>query len=302
MPSINKLINYNLATSTDGANAGFFKNLVFLGDESTINTGSSTWDNKLPYGLPDADLYGTASYARSGSAGFEFNGTTNYVTWDTGSFFALNPTDGLVNDGYTLSVTLTPDNSTIPYTGFGGGAINIHRPYALWQPNEIQTVGYLPGIQLNDVCPGGGQKSYWVNYGQVFGGQTPYLRNRTYYDAAPDLNLNLVFVFSGATEAQGPDVTSYVNGVQTGYDSLPLSQTLPNIFLAQFGKRLSASTGDSSIADDRNTNCGSVSSNLPFFNFKGYVRDFAIWNRPLVGAEVEIVYRTLNRFSEINNS
>ena len=300
MPSVNVLRFVNLSTSVDSN--GFNKNLVFWGDETTINSGSGTWNNKLPYGLPNATLAGSG-YARSGSAGFAFDGSTNYVQWNTGSFSALTPNSGLVGDGYTLSVTLTPDNSTISYSGFGGGAINIYRPYALWQPTLSQNpsnVGYLPGIQMNDVCPGGGQKSYWVNYTADYLGQTPYVRNFTYYDSVPDLNLNLVFVFSAQSASQGPKVTSYINGVAIT-TSFPLTWPLPYYFLTQFGKSLSASTGDSSIADDRNTNCGSVSTDLPFFNFKGYVRDFAIWNRPLASGEVFNAYKILNSYSRLNN-
>lgn len=304
MPSINKLINYNLATSVE--NNGFLKNLAFWGDESTIDSGSMTWNNKLPYGIGNATLYGSGSnYSRSGSVGFEFDGSSNYVTWNTSSFFDLNPDDGLVGDAYTLSVTLTPDNSTIPYSEFG---INMYRPMALWQPTLTQNdfnVGYLPGIQLNDVCPGGPQKSYWVNYNSTYGGQTPYRRNQTYYSYSsdPNYNLNLIFVFTGVTQSQGPSVLAYVNTVSSGFTSLPLSWPYPGYpFFGQFGKKLSESTGGGSIADDRNTQCGSVSSNLPFFNFKGYVRDFAIWNKPLTQSEVNVAYRTLNRYSEINNS
>jgi hypothetical protein len=298
MPSVNVLRFTNLSTATDANGGGFTKNLVFWGDEATINSGSNKWDNKLPYGLPDADLFGTG-YARSGSAGYLFDGSTNYVKWDTGSFDALTPNDGLVGDGYTVSVTLTPDNSTIPYSEF---SINIYRPYALWQPTLTQNafnVGYLPGIQFNDVCPGGPQKSYWMKYG----GGDEYRRNFTYYDSAPDLNLNLVFVFSKQQQAFGPVVKSYINGNINGYDGgIRLDKPLPpNFYMQQFGKALSASTGDGSIADDYNTNCGSVSSNLPFFNFKGYVRDFAIWNRALAPGEVKNAYTILNSYSRKNN-
>jgi hypothetical protein len=301
MPSVNVLRFTNLSTAVDSN--GFTKNLVFWGDEATINSGSSTWDNKLPYGLPDASLIGSG-YARSGSAGFAFDGSTNYVQWNTGSFSSLNSNSGLVGDGYTISVTLTPDNSTISYTGFGGGAINIYRPYALWQPTLTQNpsnVGYLPGIQMNDACPSGGQKSYWMLYNSG----DAYLRNSSYYDwnGAPDLNLNLVFVFSKQQQAYGPVVNSYINGVFNPQQAdKRLDKPLPpNFYMQQFGKALSASTGDSSIADDYNTNCGGVSSNMPFYNFKGYVRDFAIWNRALAPGEVKNAYTLLNAYSRKNN-
>ena len=54
MPSVNVLRFVNLSTSVDSN--GFNKNLVFWGDETTINSGSGTWNNKLPYGLPNATL------------------------------------------------------------------------------------------------------------------------------------------------------------------------------------------------------------------------------------------------------
>jgi hypothetical protein len=296
----NKLLNKpQCLDDSSGAGGLTTKNLVFWGDESSIDSGSLKWDNRWPYGLPDADLRGTVvgSYIKSGSVGFSFNGTNNYVAWNTGSFKALTTNDGLIDDGYTLSVTMTPTLETISYSGFGGGPISIYQPMALYSPaiTPINQLGYQQ-MYINDACPGGGQQSYFINYVALEQG---FERNTYYYNTVPIYNMNFTFVFFNVND--GYEVSVYLNG-ELNITSGNLNYSAAELFLQQFGLTNFSSTGDSSIADNRDTNCGGVSSNMPFTNYKGYVRDFLIYNRPLSAIEIYKNQRALDRWSEINNS
>lgn len=295
MPSRNTNRNWNLASSYIAGNSGYggltTANLLFWGDESTFNSGSNLWENKLPYGLPDGELNGSgsASWERSGSVGFNMNGS-NWIQFDRNQFLSSS----YVGDGYTLSVTVSPSYQQITY---GGGSI--YQPMALWSPSATPYTSY-PYMYINDACPGGpstfATRTLFINY---FGPQSPWARNTDVYTNTDAQNLNFTFVFKDVDGNYNIDW--YLNGVFIRGGSF-FNWGATTTFMQYFGRTSSTTTGDSSAADDRSSSCAGLTTNMPFTNFKGYIRDILIYNRPLAAVQVYQNYNALNRWSQINNS
>ena len=283
MPSINKLVNYNLATSVDtGAGGGGVnpRNLLFYGNRGSYSSGSATWN----------DLSGNGNHAYvsgsnltpTGSLGFIFNGTTNYLEWPTFEGFT---TSSCVDGGYTIQMTFQPDPTTVL-----SGSYNTT---ALWDSGFGYVGGTgLMGIYLNDGlnAPPDSQ--------QTQGELITSSGNRGFYVyGISELRIpiqNAAWSFTQAAPIDGPPMkwnyyiptvqkTSFTNGnlVTTNNGKIPIRT---------FGKLIYASTGLTGQLNPQNL----------FYNpYKGIVRDILIYNRALTEEEI---YRNSLALNAINNT
>jgi hypothetical protein len=144
MPSINRLSNYNLATSVDSRGGQVNqRNLFFYGDRGSYSSGSATW-NDLSGNGNDALVSGS-TLVPTGSLGYVFNGTNNSLTWANGGFTTASCIEG----GFTIQMTFQPDPADV-----------LTSPYnttALWNNLSGMTTGSgFSGIYFNDGQTGGG--------------------------------------------------------------------------------------------------------------------------------------------------
>jgi hypothetical protein len=279
MPSINKLINYNLATSVDTGGGGVNpKNLLFYGNRGSYSSGSATWN----------DLSGNGNHAYvsgsnlvpTGSLGFVFNGTTNYLEWPTFEGFT---TSSCVDGGYTIQMTFQPDTATV-LTGS-------YDTTAMWDSGFGYVGGQgLMGIYLND----GLNPSGAPTQGELI--TSAGVRGFYVYGAPELLNpiQNVAWSFVQDTDPlQGPmrwnyyiptfQKASFTNGnlVTTNSGKIPIRS---------FGKLIYASTGLTGQLNPQNL----------FYNpYKGIVRDILIYNRALTEEEI---YRNSLALNSINAS
>jgi hypothetical protein len=139
MPSINRLSNYNLATSVDSRGGQVNqRNLFFYGNRGSYSSGSATWFD-LSGNANNAAVSGS-TLVPTGSLGYVFNGVNNSLYWANGGF----TTGSCVDGGFTIQMTMQPDPADV-----------LTSPYnttALW--NNISNTGPsgsgFSGIYFND--------------------------------------------------------------------------------------------------------------------------------------------------------
>lgn len=280
MPSINKLVNYNLATSVDTRGGQVNpKNLLFYGNRGSYSSGSATW-NDLSGNGNNAYVSGSA-LTPTGSLGFIFNGTDNYLEWPTFEGFT---TSSCIDGGYTIQMTFQPDPTTVL-----SGSYNTT---ALWDSGFAYVGGQgLMGIYLNDGVNGTTQTQ-----GELItssGNRHLYIYNvdelRT-----PIQTVAWSFV-QDSNPLQGPMRWNYY---MPSYQKISVTNgnlvTTNNgkIPIRTFGKLIYASTGT--------TGQGTPSPSNLFYNaYKGIVRDILIYNRALTEEEI---YRNYLALDAINNT
>jgi hypothetical protein len=300
MPSINKLMNYNLATSVDNGGVGggaiVSQNLWYWGDESSINTGSGYWEDK-GIGGNDAVLNGTtSSFTNSGSLGVAFNGTDNWLNWNTSTFADIE-------DGYTIQFTFSPSWALSTINGYADSL----KTFSLWnsETNNATNIG-TPQMSINDLCPNGAPicgcgttSTNTILMADYNVSSTAVNRNTYVYAPTGSTNINLAFVFTAVSASSGGGatgglVTTYLNGV-AGSTFSPMNYD--NKFLiANFGKPTFTAIDSSQVP----TSCGGP-TNPPLNYFYGAVRDMLIYQRPLTGNEVLKNYYGVNAIADLNN-
>ena len=103
MPSINQLVNYNLATSVDSRGGAVNqRNLFFYGDRRSYSSGSATWVDLSGNGN-NAAVSGS-TLVPTGSLGYVFNGTNNSLSWVNGGF----TTDSWLESSFMCDRTRPP--------------------------------------------------------------------------------------------------------------------------------------------------------------------------------------------------
>lgn len=279
MPSINKLVNYNLATSVDTGGGGVNpRNLLFYGNRGSYSSGSAKWLDLSGNGN-DAYVSGS-NLTPTGSLGFVFNGTTNYLEWPTFEGFT---TSSCVDGGYTIQMTFQPDTATVL-----SGSYNTT---ALWDSNFGYIGGQgLMGIYLNDgldpngtptqgelITSSGIRGNYIYGYNEL---KTPIQNVAwSFYQAAPLQGPPMAWNYYIPTVQKA----SFTNGnqVTTNGGEIPIRT---------FGKLIYQSTGLTGQLNPQNL----------FYNpYKGIVRDILIYNRALT---VEEIYRNSLALNAINAS
>ena len=270
MPSINRLSNYNLATSVDSRGGQVNqRNLWFYGDRGSYSSGSATWVDLSGNGH-NASVSGS-TLVPTGSLGYVFNGTNNSLTWADGAFTTASCVDG----GFTIQMTIQPDPADV-----------LTSPYnttAMWN----NTTGYVggqgfSGIYFNDGQLGGGSPGPT----QAFQFNTAGLRSQYIYGNQvmetgiktvawtfyPDANTTGSMLFDYyISDFQVP---SYTNGTAVAFAG-GLTPT------KNFGSKIYAQTGPSAPL-------------WTYFDYKGIVRDILIYNRALTEQEVYRNYIALN--------
>ena len=120
-----------------GGGAIVSQNLWYWGDESSINTGSGYWEDK-GIGGNDAVLNGTiSSFTNSGSLGVAFNGTDNWLNWNTSSFADIE-------DGYTIQFTFSPSWALSTINGYA----NSLKTFSLWNSETNNFSQLINAIRL----------------------------------------------------------------------------------------------------------------------------------------------------------
>lgn len=287
MPSRNVLRNFNLSTSTSGGGGGgtfggiVSANLWYWGDMSSYDSGSQQWLDKSG-NEHHADVSGSA-LSRSGSLGFEFNGTDNVLSWP--SPYESFTTSSCVNGGYTVQMTFYPDSGSVL-----GGSQNTT---ALWDSRTSYVGGTgLQGIYLNDGLDASpsptqtqgfdfsadGQRSFYV-YGKQYFTQ-PLTVAWQFTPTSVALQAPYLFNYYIPSVQQSP----FTNGQSVGYQESKAP-------FATFGKRIFNSTGT----------FGQNGVNKTYFNYKGLVRDILIYKRALTQYEIYQNYIALNNWNTLNN-
>ena len=269
MPSINQLVNYNLATSVDSRGGAVNqRNLFFYGDRGSYSSGSATWVDLSGNGN-NAAVSGS-TLVPTGSLGYVFNGTNNSLSWVNGGFTTTSCVDG----GFTIQMTFQPDPADV-----------LTSPYnttALWNNTTgISSGSGFSGIYFNDGQSGGGSP------GPTQAFQFNSIGNRSLY------------IYGDAELIQG------IRNVAWAFtpDTLTPGSMLFNYYIPEFqaapytnGNNVEFNGG---LTPTKNfgTNVYTQTPLYPFwtyFPYKGIVRDILIYNRALSEEEIYKNYLALN--------
>ena len=277
MPSINRLSNFNLATSVDSRGGAVNqRNLFFYGDRGSYSSGSATW-NDLSGNGNNANVSG--SLVPTGSLGYIFNGVNNSLFWANGGF----PLSSCVDGGFTIQMTMQPDPATVLNSPFN--------TTALWN-NADQFTGTqgFGGIYLNDgvssgafKIPGATQGFQWNGLGQA--------------------NYRSLYIY-GVDEFQSGSRTVAWSFVPTpGSSSMNWDYYMPEYQKESFTNgNLVEFNGGITPTLNFGTKIYTQTPVVPgfqYFQFKGIVRDILIYNRALTKEEI---YRNYLALDSINAS
>ena len=267
MPSINQLVNYNLATSVDSRGGQVNqRNLFFYGDRGSYSSGSATWVDLSGNGN-NATVSGS-TLVPTGSLGYVFNG--NSLSWVNGGF----TTASCVDSGFTIQMTFQPDPADV-----------LTSPYnttALWNNTSgISSGSGFSGIYLNDGQLGGGSPGPT----QAFQGNSGFLRSQYIYGNQYLETGNQTVAWTFYPDANTPGsmlFNYYVSNFQAasftnGNDVAFIGGLTPT---KNFGTNVYTQTPLAPI--------------WTYFPFKGIVRDILIYNRALTQEEVYRNYLALD--------
>ena len=277
MPSINQLVNYNLANSVDSRGGDINqRNLWFYGNRGSYSSGSAIWYDLSGNG--HNALVSGSTLVPTGSLGFVFNGLDNWLEWPAGGF----TTGSCVDSGFTIQITMQPDPADV-----------LTSPYNTTVLFDNQ-IGYLGGqgfsaMYLNDGQSGGGSPGPTQGFQWNTLGQNNY---RALYVYGNDEFISGSKNVAWSFEPQ-PTSTPLSGSMQWNY-YIPEYQPEPYTYgnnvnfdnaitpTKQFGKKIYAAT------PLYNT------QSFPYFYFKGIVRDILIYNRALSQEEIYKNYLALN--------
>ena len=274
MPSINQLVNYNLATSVDSRGGAVNqRNLFFYGNRGSYSSGSATW-NDLSGNGNNAAVSGS-TLVPTGSLGYIFNGINNSLYWANGGF----TTGSCVDSGFTIQMTFQPDPADV-----------LTSPYnttALWNNLSGMTTGSgFSGIYFNDGQTGGGSPGPTQGFQWNADGIANYRSLYIYGD--PELiqgTRNVAWAFS-------PDLSGGLTGSMQWDYYIPEFQPEPYTY----GNNVAFNDGITPTVNF-GTNVYTQTPLAPiwtYFPFKGIVRDILIYNRALSQEEIYKNYLALN--------
>lgn len=266
MPSINVLRNYNLATSVDGNRfpGGY---IWFWGDVNSYDSGSGLWLDKS--GNENHAIVSGSALVQTGSLGLVFNGTNNYLIWDSGAFGVSTCLDG----EFTIQITMQPDISV---------TTNPWNTTALFDRNEtIQGGTGLMNLYYNDGLDAGSVPTQGSSFNPATANRNLYLYGANASDAG---------YFTSSVQTISWRFTPTTQSVEYPYEY--------EYFISGFGEQQYTNAGNIEFVNGETptktfglpiyTSTGTAGGglDLTYNYFKGIVRDILIYKRGLSDYEI----------------
>jgi hypothetical protein len=271
MPSINKLVNYNLANSVDSKGGAVNqRNLFFYGDRGSYSSGSATW-NDLSGNGNNAAVSGS-TLVPTGSLGYIFNGINNSLYWANGGF----PVSSCVDGGFTIQMTMQPDPADV-----------LTSPYnttALW--NNISNTG----------ASGSGFSGIYFNDGDIDGAFV--IPGPTQAFQFNPNGLRNLYIYGDPEFIQGTRTVAWAFVPVPGSGSMTFNYYIPEYQAEPYTNGTDVQfNGGITPTVNFGTNVYTQTPLAPiwqYFPFKGIVRDILIYNRALSQEEIYKNYLALD--------